>query len=652
MLDWLACTLVKSLGWLLCRLPPGLAVWLGERLGDLAYWLQPRRRHTGLRNVRAAFDGALSPQEARRIIRSSFRQLGAGLLELLRLPVIDSAYAHRYLALEGSHHLEAAVASGRPIVFLTAHYGNWELSSIAGALKGYPIVALARAQAKLPKLYRLLVSYRESKGCMIIHKGGAMRRLLAALAQGRLVGIVGDQASRQGVFVDFFGRPALFATGPFELARRRQALILPVFIHRVRGPWHRIVIEPSIDLAKTPHAKEAVQEGLERFAAALARHIREEPGQWLWMHKRWKRTPARRVLVLDDGKRGHLKQSLAIVEALEASSESVTHQVVRIRYRHAAARLACVLWSLGMPGRWGATRCLQLGLAPDSARALLSRYADIIISCGAASVPVNHLWAKENAAKSLVIMNPAPLPLKRFDLVIAPRHDRLPARRNVLVVSGAVARVPEQALRAAQGRLRAHPQFRGNGSGSPVIGVLLGGTTAHYRLSEAFVEALCAQVLGACEALDGWCLVTSSRRTPAEVERLLAERLQAHPRCRLLVLASRDPLDGTLEGILGSSDVAVVTGESISMVTEACASGRHVLAVEPPRQARVRHALKGAHAGLRHQRFLQELAAGGYLRVVAVSELHHAIRRILAQPHPAKRLDEFTQIEQAARALL
>ncbi len=650
MLDWLACTLVKGIGGLLCRLPAGTAVWLGARLGSLAYWLQPKRRGIGIRNLRAAFDGQLSPAEARRIIRACYRNMGASVAELLRLPVMDLAYIERHLTVDGRQHFDAAVASGRPVVLLTGHYGNWELSSIAAALAGYPIVALARAQHRLPKLYRLLVSYRESKGCTIVHKGGAMKRLLTALDERRLIGIVGDQASRQGLFVDFFGRPALFATGPFEMAHRKHALILPAFIRRTRGPDHHLVLEPPIDLSRERSKDEAVRDGIARFAGLLARHILNAPSQWLWMHKRWKHTPARRVLVLSDGKLGHVKQSLAVVDALKARHPELSSQVLDIRYRHPMARALAVLWSWWAPGGAGAAACLRWTLQPASAQALMSRYADLIVSCGAATAPVNLLWAAENRAKSVVLMNPAPLPLRRFSLVIAPRHDGLPARANLIRTSGALT-VPmsEDRLRAAEARLQVHPRYQGARAESrahPVVAVFLGGDTPHYELTAAFAEVLIRQVTAVCEVVQGVCLVTTSRRTAPAVERLLAERLANHPRCRLLLLASRDALDGTMEGMLGAAAVAVVTGESISMVSEACASGRRGLVVDPP--------LRASHraAATKQGRFLEHLAREGYLRRVPVPELGLAIQRALHERQAPKRLDDFAPVLHASARLL
>ena len=666
--DWLACGLVRVVGWLLCRLPASAAVWIGERLGALGYWLQPKRTRIGLANLRAAFDGTLTPTESHRIIRSYYRQLGAGVIELLRLPAIDRAYVDRYITIEGRRWFDEAVASGQPILLLTGHYGNWELSSIVAALLGFPIMALARAQEKLPRLYRLLVSYRESKGCTIIHKGGAVKRLVTALENRQCIGIVGDQASRQGLFVDFFGRPALFSKGPFELAYRKRALVLPTFIHRLRGPFHRLVVEPPIRLSQQQSEDQAVRAGIEQFAGVLSRHIREDPGQWLWLHKRWKHTSSRRLLVLSDGKLGHLKQSLTLVSALQDGRPDITSRVVEIRYRHQWGRLLALLWSWWAPAGLGATRCLALALTRDSQAALLGQYADLVVSCGASVAPVNLLWAAENRGKSIVMLNPAPLPLSRFHLVIAPRHDRLPTRRNVVSIAGAVAEPwRDEALRQAKALLQTHPNFRADGPFDvaqgphpvpcgPVIAVFVGGETQQYVLPQGFADALIRQVTTACETIDGCHLVTTSRRTSTAVERTLTERLRTEPRCRLLLIASRDPIDlpaapggsaqagGTMEGMLGSADVAVVTGESISMVSEACASGRPVIVVEPP--------LRRPSTLTKHRRFLHDLASEGYVRVVPVPELGAAIQRAVTERHEGKRLDNLAVVRDALLHLL
>jgi mitochondrial fission protein ELM1 len=180
----------------------------------------------------------------------------------------------------------------------------------------------------------------------------------------------------------------------------------------------------------------------------------------------------------------------------------------------------------------------------------------------------------------------------------------------------------------------------------PTIAVLLGGDTDEYAQDAAFVDALIAQVLAACEAADGQCLVTTSRRTAPDAERVLEERLAQQPRCRLLLLASRDPLDGTMDGLLGSATVAVVTGESISMVSEACASGRPVIVVEPPLRRPNQQALT------KHQRFLQDLAGLGHVRLSPLPELGAAIQDTLASPRPIRPLQTAQRVIDAVERLL
>ena len=659
MLDWLLCSAVKALGAILRWVPPEVCVPAGEALGRLAAWTQPKRVRIGERNLAAAFGDRLAPGEARRIVRRLFANFGAALIELLRMPAVDRAYVDRYIPVEGLEHVTRAQASGRPIMFLTGHFGNWELSSIVLALIGIPITALAREQDKFPRLYRLLISMRESKGCRIVHKGGAVKQLIRALDRREAVGIVGDQASRQGVAVEFFGRPALFATGPFELARSRGAIILPAFIHRVRGPHHRIVIEAPIDLtavAGTPDA--VVRAGLERFAAALAAHIAADPAQWLWMHKRWKHTTARRALILSDGKLGHVKQSQTVTRAMREESPGVTEQVIEVRYHHGLLRMAAAAWAWLAPKGWLAWPVLRAALAPDCFRTLAAAYADVLISCGSATAPVAVLLSGAWRIKSVVIMNPRPIPLSRFDLAFVPVHDDVRPQPHVVQVRGALNTLSAASLDVSRERLRSHPRFRPPmdrrasisaptlpSEDAPVIAVLLGGDTEDYALTAAFVEQVIQQALAACEAADAVMFVTTSRRTPPDVEHQLEGWLADHPRCSLLLLASRDALEGTIEGMLGWSQAVVVTGESISMVSEASASGRPVVVVDPPRRR--------AGAGqTKAERFLQTLVTEGVVHHPAPAELGALLSTILASQPSVRRVDTYAAVRAAVRNVL
>lgn len=643
MLDWLACSFVRVFGWIVCRLPLGFSVRVGAAAGWIVSWLAPSRIRIGCWNIKAALGDRLAPGEPKRIVRKLFMNLGAGFVEMLRLPAMDMAYAMRYLTVSGQEHFDRFITT-RPMILLSGHFGNWELCSIAATyIKGHPLTAVARMQDKFPKLYELLVSYREAKGCTVVHKGNATRQVLKALDALQPVAIVADQASRKGIFVNFLGRPALFATGPFELARMRNAVLLFVFTHRIRGAYHRLVVEPPVELPSgDPEA--AIRYGVEQFAAALEKHILEDPSQWLWLHKRWKFTTATRVLVLSDGKLGHVKQSLAVVQALKEHSDGIQDRLLEVRYRSRFGRALAVAYAAlpWIPGRWCA---LRLALEPACYAALANAYANIVVSCGASTAPVNALVSRDTRAKSVVIMNPSPLPVSRFTLAFVPMHDRPKPGRNVVPTMGALSVAPNGPLPAAGERLQGHPRFRAVGAAGPEIAVFVGGDTPDYQVTAAFVEQVMGQVLGVCEELDGACLVTTSRRTAPAVEQWLSARLGEHPRCRLLLLASRDQLDGTLHGMVGRAKAIVVTADSVSMVSEACASGRTVFVVEPPLKP-------GASRATKARRYLEALAREQYVHRPSLADAGQAIRRVLQDRRAPRRLETYAAVRDAVKRLL
>ena len=357
--------------------------------------------------------------------------------------------------------------------------------------------------------------------------------------------------------------------------------------------------------------------------------------------------PDRRVLILSDGKPGHVKQSLAVFEAMREHHQRISSHVVEIRYRNRWCRTLALLWALAL-GRW-ARVCLRLALTDSSAQALLSRYADFIIGCGSSTVAANSLWASENGAQSIVIMNPAPFAPRRFSLVIAPQHDEISKRSNVVAVPGALNGIHEEQLKQARQRLLSHPRFRSESDGvshHPVIALFIGGDTPVCVVDVPFVEALVTQVRTASVWQAGRYLVTSSRRTQPAVEQALGAGVEKDNRCSLLILASRDLLAGTMEGMLGLADITVVTGESISMVSEACSSGKPVIVVEPP----LRHPHRPG--ATKQHRFVTDLAKQGYLHLHPVDELAHAIRRILETRPSVKRLDSLGPVREALTRLL
>jgi KDO2-lipid IV(A) lauroyltransferase len=159
---------------------------------------------------------------------------------------------------------------------------------------GYPLSFLGRPLDN-PLLDRLIASYRESSGNLMIDKNGAVRPVLTALKRGRDVGLLIDvnTVDEEGVFCDFFGIPACSTTGLAIFALRSESPVVPGFLvwDDVRRK-HRLVFKPEVEIVRTGDFKEDVRVNTARFTRIIEDQVREHPDQWLWIHKRWQTRPA------------------------------------------------------------------------------------------------------------------------------------------------------------------------------------------------------------------------------------------------------------------------------------------------------------------------------------------------------------------------
>jgi KDO2-lipid IV(A) lauroyltransferase len=272
------------------RLPPAAGAALGAALGWTAYGLLPGRRQVALENAGRAFADA-DPQRIRRLVRANFRHLGTTAVECCRLFFGPPGAVLGRVRAEGLEHVERARRAGCGVLFLTAHFGNWELLGACHALGGFPLHVVVRPLDNAG-LERLLARGRTRGGLRLIPKRQAARTVPDALARGECVGILLDQdAGRDGVFVPFLGRPASTSRGLAILARRTGAPVLPAFIRRLPGGDHLLTIDPPLALARSGDRQADVEENTARFSAEIARVVRQHPEQWFWVHRRWKTPP-------------------------------------------------------------------------------------------------------------------------------------------------------------------------------------------------------------------------------------------------------------------------------------------------------------------------------------------------------------------------
>ncbi len=280
--------LVKMLGW-----PPRrLARLFGATLGAIAFFAIPRLRRVGLRNLELAFPEK-GFAERERILRTLYRNLGWLLAEFCQMPKYTSQNTAFFLRYQGLENYEQARDRQKGVLILTGHLGAWELSSFYHSLMGYPMTMVIR-RLDNPDVDRLVNSIRCLHGNQVVHKDDFARGLLTAMRHGETVGILMDtnMTPPQGVFVDFFGRPACTASGMARVALRTGAAVVPGFLLWEPAEQKYVLhFGEALELVRTGDDEADVLANTELFTHTIESYIRRYPEQWLWVHRRWKTRP-------------------------------------------------------------------------------------------------------------------------------------------------------------------------------------------------------------------------------------------------------------------------------------------------------------------------------------------------------------------------
>jgi KDO2-lipid IV(A) lauroyltransferase len=284
-----AWVIVKLVG----ALPRPLARAVGIAVARMVYALHPRLRRVGMRNLQIAFPD-LPVEERRRLLRAEYDNLGRLLAEFCKFPSYTRENVEQVAVYDGLENYLAARERGKGVLFLTAHLGGWELGSFVHSLHGYPIREVVRALDN-PYLNRLVERYRTLHGNSTFDKAEFARGLLAAMRAGETVGVLMDtnMTPPQGVFVPFFGVPACTASGIARVALRTGAAVVPAFtIWDDTAGKYRVHFEPALQLTSTGDDEVDAMANTALFNCVLERFVRRYPGQWLWVHRRWKTRPA------------------------------------------------------------------------------------------------------------------------------------------------------------------------------------------------------------------------------------------------------------------------------------------------------------------------------------------------------------------------
>jgi len=272
-------------------LPISGGIALARVIARFGLWF-PKLRRTGERNLQLAFPD-LSDAERRRLLLSSFENLGRLLAVFSRFSKTGEDSLKDLIVCEGLDRLQAAIQKHRGVILFTGHVGAWELSSFGLSLFGHPLSFLVR-RIDNPEIEAVVDRARICLGNRTIDKTSAAREMLQILRSGGTLGILVDlnTLDREAIFVDFFGKAASTTFIVAKLALRTGAEVLPVF-----APWDEerkrfvLMVDEPLRIERSGDEEEDARRLTQQYTRVVEDYVRKYPGQWLWIHRRWKTRP-------------------------------------------------------------------------------------------------------------------------------------------------------------------------------------------------------------------------------------------------------------------------------------------------------------------------------------------------------------------------
>ncbi|MDD5668765.1 MAG: ELM1/GtrOC1 family putative glycosyltransferase [Candidatus Omnitrophica bacterium] len=638
--DYAGYTLIKIFGPVMRLMPRECAYWVGRMVGGFFYFFDGRHRARVFAHLTIAVGNTYSPSEIKCFTKKFFRAYGQNAVDLFLIPRITPEYIKRFVTIEGMEYIHQAFKKGTGVIFAGVHEGSWELSNIISANLGFPYCIFVREQ-RYPKLNSLLAEYRSQRGCVVIKRGGA-RELVQIIKTNRSFGISIDQGGASGIRIKFFGKEASLSSGAVKIALKYGAVILPVFCMRTHGPRITYFINPPLEIKNTGADDADVVRNLQKLAFLFERCIVKYPHEYLWTYKVWKYGTEREIVILNDGKTGHLRQSqsFAAIASEVFASKGFKPRIMSVPVSWKSPRhkkVFMISLVLGIRSSLRAAWLLEYCLDKETFSRLRGLQPDCVVSCGSSVAGLNVFLSRDTGAKSFAIMRPPwYIGLKNFNLVVMPRHDNPPRSGRVVTVEGALNLVDEKYLREQSILLRRDIRLTKNF----IIGLLIGGDAGQFVLDKEIVCVVIEEIKKILERYDGEVLVTTSRRTSAEVEQVIKKELHAYSRCSLSVIANEYNNSAAMGGILGLSSILIVSPESISMVSEAVSSGKPVIVFNAP-------AVRA-----RHKRFLENLAEKNYLCLADAEKLEDTVRSIIDRRYSPGVLPDRARVHEELKKIM
>ena len=258
-------------------------------IAKLAFLVDRKHKNIIKANLDLTIKNEISTEKYNSILKYCHKNLALVLLQVLRSSRLSIEDLNKMVTFENRHYIDDAIKEGKKIIIVSAHYGNWELGATAVGALIHPITSIHK---KMNDTYfdDYLLKSRSKFNMTMVEKKGAIRHLVKALKNDQIITMMIDQNvnPHDGIYIDFLGAKATQTAAPAFLARKFDAVIIPILIHTSPEKENVISFFEPIITAKTENEERDILESTQEQADVLARVIKKHPEPWFWCHKRWK----------------------------------------------------------------------------------------------------------------------------------------------------------------------------------------------------------------------------------------------------------------------------------------------------------------------------------------------------------------------------
>ena len=274
---------------ILMLLPRNIRKSFFSALAIIAYYVAKKHRNIVKQNLNFCFDNKMSEEEIKSITKYSFKNLIFNFLHVMELRNIPLDELQKRVTVRNIEAVQKVHAQGRAVIYITTHYSSWELGGASLGALVEPVAAVYK-KMKNPVYEEWLLEGRARFGNTNLEKSAVVKPLIKLIKAGKASGLLIDTNinPKEGVMIDFMGKPLRQTYTPAYLARKFNAAVIPVTIRTDDEDNYTLMIFDEIPVEKTDDEKADILKATQLQADWLSGLIRKEPKFWFWLHRRFK----------------------------------------------------------------------------------------------------------------------------------------------------------------------------------------------------------------------------------------------------------------------------------------------------------------------------------------------------------------------------